>query len=168
MELIALTFSIATFIAALVGTYFACQNDRARVRNELLEVQIVPRGYGFYRPDQVMMIHFKLRTNSSNYSWRIVRVEVIKASPRECLGHGETGLGEWRDFDVFDQPVEHGEVGKLDVRPGCNELVLRFLCERPRKRWWKKGLAEKKKWVGPISTSWLFQTESHFSSVDRE
>ena len=168
MEQIALTFSIATFIAALVGTYFAWQNHRARVRSELPEIQIVPRGYGFYRPDQVMMIHFKLKTNSSNYSWRVVRVEVIKASPRECLRHGETGRGQWRDFDVFDQPVEHGEIGELDVRPGCNELALRFLCERPLKKWWKKGLAQRRKWVGPIFTSWLLQTESRFSSVDKE
>ena len=168
MELIVLTLTVATFMVALVGTYFAWQNHRARVRSEVPEIHIVPRGSGLYRPDQVMMIHFKLRTNNSNYSWRVVRVEVIKATPRECLRHAETGRGSWKDFDDFDQPVERGDVGELDVRPGCNELVLRFLCERPRKRWWKRSLDQERKWVGPISTSWLLQTESQSSTVHRD
>ena len=159
IEPIFLTFTVATFAVAVFGAWFTWRNHRARLRSELPEIWMAPLDHGLYRPDQVMLIHFQLRTHHPNFGWRVIRVDVVEACPRKCLRHGETGEGEWQDFDEFDHPIEPGQYGELDVRPGCNELVLKFLCERPRKRWWKKGTGQERKWVGPVSTSWLLQTE---------
>ena len=104
-----------------------------------------------------MFLYFKLETRNSNLGWRVHRVEVIEAIPPECLRHGETNQTEWCNMDDFDHPIQHGQYGGLEVRPGCNELTVRFLCRRPRNRWWWKGLTQERKWVGPIPLSWQLQ-----------
>ena len=154
-----MTLTVATFVVALVGTYFAWQNHRARVRSELPDIRAVPTGNGHYVQRQIMLIRFEFGPHKCGNGWRVVKVGVIEASPRKCLRHEKTGQREWEDFHVFDYPIEPGQSTELDVRPGCNEILLRFLCERPRKRWWKKGLIQERKWVGPITTSWLLQVK---------
>ena len=149
-----LIVAVATLAVASIGTFYAWRNHRLATNSERPVVAFHPLGHGLYPPDRVMFLYFKLETQNSNLGWRVHRVEVIEAVPRKCLRHGETNDCEWRDFDDFDHPIEHGQSGGLEVRPGCNELTVRFLCKRPRKRWWRKGLAQEKKWIGPIPLSW--------------
>ena len=157
IEVFTLGLAAATLVVAVLGTLLAWLNHRARLRSELPEIRIEPRDSGLYHSDQVMTIHFKLNAHHPNSGWRVTMVEVVDATLRACLRHAETGQGEWRDFDTFDQPIEPGQIGELDVRPGCNEIMLKFLCERPRKRWWRRKVTQQRKWTNPISTSWLLQ-----------
>ena len=152
-----LTIAVVTLTVATIGTFFAWRNYRLALNSEQPEVVFDPLDHGLYSPDQVMFLYFKLETRNSNLGWRVHRVEVIEAIPPECLRHGETNQNEWRNFDDFDHPIEHGQYGGLEVRPNCNELTVRFLCRRPRNRWWWKGLTQEKKWVGPIPLSWQLQ-----------
>lgn len=142
-------------IVSVWATYWL--NRRSRLQNELPTIYMEPRDHGYYPPNQVMTIYFKVTTQANSVGWRVTRVEVVQAPIRDCLRHGETGKGEWRHFDDFDHPLEPGEYGEMDVRPGCNYVVLKFLCERPRKRLWRKGFTKEKKWTGPLMTSWLLQ-----------
>ena len=144
IELISLGFVVATFMVAVVGAWFAWRNHRARLRNELPEIFMDPLDQGLYPPDRKMILYFQLKTHYPNLGWRVTRVNVVEACPRECLLQGGTRQNEWRDFYEFDNPVETGQYGKLEVRPGRNDLVLRFLCERPGKRWWKKRTSDEK------------------------
>ena len=160
ISLATLMVSSATLAVAAVAAWFSWRSHRARLRSELPEIWMEPLDQGLYRSDQAMVVYFQLRTHHPNFGWRVVRVDVIEANLlRECLWHGATGRERWRDFKEFERPIEPGQYGELRVHPGCNDLVLRFLCERLRKRWWKKELIQEKKWIGPISTSWQLQTE---------
>lgn len=153
----ALIIAVVTLTVATIGTFFAWRNYRLALKREQPEIVFHPLDQGLYWPDRVMFLYFKLETQNANLGWRVHRVEVIEADPKDCLRHGETNGTEWRDFDDFDHPIEHGQSGGLEVRPGCNELTVRFLCKRPRHRWWWKGLTQEKKWVGPIPISWQLQ-----------
>ena len=157
IEEITLGLAVVTLIVAGLGTWFAWRNHRARLQGQLPEIRMEPLDQGLYCPDQVMLIHFQVKTHHPSFGWRVTRVEVVRASPRACLRHAETGKGQWRDFDELDHPMEPGQYGELDARPGCNEVMLKFLCARPRKRWWKRRVIQEKKWIGPISTSWSLQ-----------
>ena len=153
-----LILAVATLTVATIGTFFAWRNHHLALNSQRPEIVFHPLGQGLYPPNQSMFLYFQLRTHNSNLGWRVHRVEVIYAIPRECLRHAETNECEWRDFDDFDHPIEHGQSGMLSVRPGCNELTVRFLCKRPRNRWWWKGLKQQESWVGPIPLSWQIQS----------
>lgn len=152
-----LSLAIATLIVAAIGAFFAWRNHRLALKGELPEVLFDPLDQGLYPLNDVMFLYFELKTHHTNTGWRVHRVEVVKASPKKCLRHGETNQEEWREFDDFDHPIESGQHGGLEVRPGCSELTVRFLCKRPRNRWWWKGMVEQVVWVGPITTSWQLQ-----------
>ena len=149
-----LIIAIATLTVATIGTFFAWRNYRLVLNSQLPEIVFYPLDHSLYSHDEVMFLYFHLRTHSPNLGWRVHRVEVIEAIPGECLRHGETNQCEWRDFDDFDHPIEHGQSGALEIRPGCNDLTVKFVCKRPRKRWWWKRLKQEKRWVGPIPLSW--------------
>ena len=157
IEVFTLVLAATTLVVAVVGILFAWLNHRARKQGEMPKVWMKPLDHGYYRPDQVMRIYFQLKTHQANPFWRVSRVEVVDSTPQDCLRHAETGQGEWRDYDTFDNPIGPDQYGELDVRPGCNRLLLKFLCERPWKRLWMKGLT--KQWVGPVEISWLLQCD---------
>lgn len=153
-EHLTLIIAAATLAVATIGTIFAWRNHRLTASSQQPEIVFDALDQGLYPPDQVMTLYFQLRTHNPSLVWRVHRVEVIEATPKECLRHGETNQLEWRDFDDFDHPLEPEQYGDLEVRPSCNELAVRFLCKRPLNRWWRKGLTQQKKWVGPIPLSW--------------
>ena len=155
MEIILSSVLGSVAIVSVWATYWL--NRRARLRSEIPEISMEPRDKGYYPAHQVMIIYFKMTTNNPSLGWRVTEVRVIDAPVRDCLRHGETGRGEWSNYDVFDHPLEPGEYGALNVRPGCNYVVLKFLCERPRKNLLGKSIRTEKKWVGPIPSSWLLQ-----------
>ena len=151
---LALVIAVATLTVATIGTFFAWRNHRLTVSSQQPEIVFDPQDQGLYWPDREMTLYFQLRTQNSSLGWRVHRVEVVQSVPKECLRHAESNQLEWRDFDDFDHPIEQEQYGELCVRPGCNELAVRFLCKRPVSRWWWKGLRQERKWVGPIPLSW--------------
>ena len=155
---ISIVGSVAAILAA-IGAIFAAalswSNRRHRLRGELPEIAFLDPGHGYHPDNQVMLRHFRVCVHHPNFGWRVSKVQVVEATNKNCLRHAETGTGEWRDYDEFDHPIEPGQDGELDVRPGTSYLVVKFLCIRPRKKWWWKGLTTEKSWVGPIPTHQL-------------
>ena len=156
---VAFTVTVATLAVALIGAWFAWQNHRDQRLRALPEIWMHPLDHGLYPRHHPMIVYFQLKVHHPNFGWRVTRVNVVEATPRECLQQGESGPLVWCDSHEFDSPIEANQNGELFVRPGCNDLVLKFLCERQRERRWRRGSTQEKRWVGPIRTSWLLQAE---------
>lgn len=132
--MVAITGLVLTAAAALAATFgliVTYLNYRARVQNELPEINIY---YSDIHKGNIC-INFKMVPDPKSIRWEVIRVAVDKSLGSRCqLSPPMQGSIEWRDCYEYDQPIRKGEL--LISRTG-SEVWLLFACRTPL-RWWKR------------------------------
>ena len=150
MDIVTMVGAVAAVVAALTGVVAALTGVallHLRLRDR--QSERLPRIEMFeYSDEDTRTCVFRLARNHYSAGWKVIRVEVVTAEPRECLmqyeakswKEGSSTLstyaptGEWKDHCVYPQGAH--EVEHIDFHPSCVRASLTFICKKPTS-WWR-------------------------------
>ena len=72
MEIVISSLLGSIALVSVWATYYL--NRRARSRSELPSIYMDPRDHGYYPPNEVMTIYFKVIAKPDSVGWRVTKV----------------------------------------------------------------------------------------------